>query len=45
MLGYTPTIPEPPAGEWDWVGATIVLGALILIALFYLIHSGARAPR
>jgi hypothetical protein len=42
MVGYIPTIPEAPVGEWDPIGALVTLGLLVAVAIVYLIRAGSR---
>lgn len=42
MVGYIPTIPDPPVGEWDPIGALVTLGLLTVLAIVFLIRAGSR---
>jgi hypothetical protein len=42
MIGYIPTIPDPPVGEWNPLGALVTLGLLVAVGIFYLIRAGSR---
>lgn len=45
MVGYIPTIPDAPVGEWDPMGGLLTVGLLVVFAIVYLIRAGTPGTK